>query len=83
MLRLCWYFLWAINLTYQIIMIMVISVKTFEYDAWNKANKIITNLHNLVADIIMTLKFPLIIPVVKCASIISNSAYIILHCKMF
>ena len=55
MLRLCWYFL---NRTYQIIMIMVISVKTFEYDAWNKANKIITNLHYLVADIIMTFKFP-------------------------
>ena len=52
------YFLFLMNQTYQIIMIMVISVKTFEYDAWNKANKIITNLHNLVADIIMTLKFP-------------------------
>ena len=60
---------------------MVFSVKTFKYDAWNKANKIITSLHNLVADI--TLNFPLIILVVKCASIISNSAYIILHCKMF
>ena len=73
-------FLMSYKQTYQI---MVISVKTFKFDAWNKANKIITNLHNLVADIIMTLNFPLIILVVKCASIISNSAYIILHCKMF
>ena len=39
------------------------------------ANKIIANLNDSVADIIMTLNFPLIILVVKCTSIISNSAY--------
>ena len=36
-------FLMSYKQTYQI---MVISVKTFKYDAWNKVNKIITNLHN-------------------------------------
>ena len=63
---------------------MVISVKTFKFEAWNKANKIIANIYNLVADIIMTLNFPHT-SIVKCASIISNSAYtcIILYCKMF
>ena len=51
-------FLMSYKQTYQI---MVISVKTIKFDALNKANKIIANLHNLVADIIMTLNFPLVL----------------------